>query len=89
MRWQLDRIDIFDRDEWTCQICGQPLMTGVAQLAHRIGQRKQFVKLYGAEVIHHPLNLLSVCSLQCNSAADISNRPAEVAQLVNEIRSKL
>ena len=86
-RWQLDRLDIFQRDDWTCQVCGGPL--SVPQLAHRIGQRKMFLKMYGKEVIHHPLNLVSVCSLECNAKVDISNRPAEVTELVQEIRSCL
>jgi hypothetical protein len=89
MRWQLDRLELFERDDWTCCVCGRPINLGTPQLAHRIGQRKQFIKLYGREVIHHPLNLASVCSLECNAVVDISNRPAEVARLVDEIRRTL
>jgi 5-methylcytosine-specific restriction endonuclease McrA len=86
MRWQLDRVDIFERDEWTCQVCGNSLTAGTPQLAHRIGQRKMFLKMYGKEIIHHPTNLVSVCSLECNAKVDISNRPEEVKKLVEEIK---
>ena len=86
-RWQFDRLDIFQRDDWTCQVCGGPL--SVPQLAHRIAQRKMYLKMYGAKVIHHPLNLVSVCGLECNAKVDISNRPAEVAELVKEIQEAM
>jgi 5-methylcytosine-specific restriction endonuclease McrA len=86
-RWQLDRIELFERDSWQCQVCGGPLTT--PQLAHRIGQRKQFLKLYGSQIIHHPLNLVSVCSLKCNAHVDISNRPADIADLVRQIKEEL
>ena len=89
MRWQVDRVDLFYRDEWTCQSCGKPILSGVPQLAHRIGQTKANLKLYGKEFIHHPLNMASVCSLRCNANLDISRNPAEVAKLIEAIRRKL
>jgi hypothetical protein len=89
MRWHLDRIDIFERDDWTCVVCGRPLLSGVPQLAHRIGQTKGNLKCYGPIIIHHPDNLASVCSLECNSTVDISRIPTEVDRVIAIILDKL
>ncbi len=80
---------IFARDGWLCQNCGQPIRLGSPQLAHRIPQSKMYLKRYSAEIIHHPDNLASVCSLACNDALDIRGHPLEVAALVEKISSQL
>jgi 5-methylcytosine-specific restriction endonuclease McrA len=82
MRWRLDRLELFERDDWTCVVCGRPLTSGVPQLAHRIGQTVGNLRQYGKRVIHHPANLASVCSLECNSAVDITRIPTEVDRVL-------
>lgn len=80
---------IFARDDWLCVVCGRPLRSGIPQLAHRIPQRKIYLKRYGAEIIHHPDNLASVESLGCNAKVDIGGRPLEVAALAEKIQEKM
>jgi len=87
-RWQLDRLEIFERDEWICQNCGKPINLGIPQVAHRIS--KGNVKFYGKAIIHHPLNLVSVCCNEpCNSAFNIDKRPEEVRELIKRIEEDL
>lgn len=69
-----------------CEVCG--LAPG-GQMAHRIPQNKRNLKRYGPRVIHHPLNIKWVCSLRCNSAASINNRPLAIQQLIDEIMEDL
>ncbi len=59
---------IYERDEWTC-VCGNSVhIYGTPQIAHRLSQSKVNLKKWGAEVIHHPVNLRAVCSLKCNAS---------------------
>lgn len=60
--------NVFDRDDWVCQVCGSRVTTETAQLAHRIPQKDFLIEKYGKDVIHHPENMLTTCSLQCNNA---------------------
>lgn len=80
---------IFARDGWLCQWCGRPIREGVPQLGHRIPQRKMYLKRYGAEVIHHPLNMASACSLLCNGRLDIGGQPREIERLAGKIMQKI
>jgi len=61
---------VFQRDLYTCRVCGLPIRQyGTPQLAHIIPQTKSNLRRLGADVIHGDDNLLSVCSLACNSRA--------------------
>jgi len=70
---------------WSCVVCGRSLSREVPQLAHRIAKTRFRLESYGPEVLHHSLNLVPVCSLKCNSACNIGNRPKEVIALVQRI----
>lgn len=74
---------LLERDHWTCRVCGQ----AANQLAHRIPQSKMNIKKYGKHVIHHSLNLVSVCSLRCNSSVIING--LEEKSLVADILALL
>lgn len=65
---------VFERDGWHCQICGEPVDISTAQMAHLIPQTKGNIQRYGEDVIHDADNLLTTCSLQCNAAAQVSNK---------------
>ena len=79
---------IFQRDGYTCRICGLPIRQhGTPQLAHRIAQTKANIKRYGKEVIHHDDNLWSTCSLECNARAMVNHSEAE--ELAESIRRQM
>ena len=64
---------------------------GNLQLAHRIPKAKSYLKKYGKEVIHHKLNLATVCSLKCNDAVllDPKTHPIEAQELIEKINEVL
>jgi hypothetical protein len=65
------------------------LRSGQPQLAHRIPKKKHLLERYGAQVIHHELNLVPVCSLGCNAKVDIGGFPQEIEKLASRIQSEL
>lgn len=74
--------------EGKCAVCKKPLLMDLfPQLAHRIGQG--YISVYGEKIIHHPLNLALVCSLECNGKVNLHNRPEEKKALLEEILSDL
>jgi hypothetical protein len=83
------KLRIFARDNWTCQVCGKMLIDGIPQLAHRINQSKMYLKKYGKEIIHHDLNMISVCSLKCNIAVSIYGKDKLIDDLVKKIKKIL
>lgn len=64
--------EVFERDEWTCQVCGKPVTPNTAQLAHLIPQSKAMISKYGEKIIHHPSNMLTTCSLACNNRVQVN-----------------
>ena len=66
-----------------------PCGNQASQLAHRIPQTKRNKYRYGEAVIHHELNLVPVCCLECNDAQGISNHPIEQAHLLAHIYEDL
>ena len=74
-----------------CEVCGKPVSYQTAQLAHIIEKSKANLKRYGAEIIHHPLNMKVVCSLRCNSAClrSPSTHPIEAQELIERIKEAL
>lgn len=87
---QEQRQEIFKRDEYTCQTCGGSIYRfGNPQLAHKIGQGAANVKRYSKEVIHHPLNMASVCSLRCNDAMNIGQKTKQADALAEKIKKEI
>ena len=78
-----------DSQGWICPVCKRNLNGdgAVAQWAHRIPQSQ--VKVYGKDIIHHPLNGVVVCSLACNQAVSVRNEPLWEAQMVAAIREAI
>ena len=74
-------------------LCGRPgcrERIGLdSQLAHRIPQRKWCISRWGLEVIHHPDNMVLVCSLACNAAVQLNPISLEAKALAAEIRKKI
>ena len=78
-----------DSQGWICPVCKRNLNGdgAVAQWAHRIPQSQ--VKVYGKDIIHHPLNGEVVCGLACNQVVSRRNEPLWEAQMVAAIREAI
>jgi hypothetical protein len=89
--YQENRIRMMVERGCKCEVCGKQLHLGNLQLAHRIPKTKGYLKQYGKEVIHHPLNLATVCSLECNSRVllDPKTHPIEAKELIERIKEEL
>ena len=89
-------LDIYDRDNWTCQRCNKP----ASQIAHLISKGKvnhKYVMRYVMEnypemtniksddIIHHKLNMIAVCGLECNSSYNIGNNIVKTNELIEKI----
>jgi 5-methylcytosine-specific restriction endonuclease McrA len=90
-KYQEERITLMFKRGCRCEVCGKPLHLGNLQLAHRIPKAKGYLKQYGKEVVHNPLNLATVCSLKCNDAVllDPKTHPIEAQELVRKIKDAL
>jgi hypothetical protein len=81
---------IFARQDWTCDVCGGPVIQyGTPQIAHGIAKTEGNLKVYGEEVVDHEDALHGVCSLRCNDACNIGHRPEEARALAERIKGKL
>ncbi|MCF7949880.1 MAG: HNH endonuclease [Spirochaetia bacterium] len=80
--------EVFNRDGWTCQVCGRNVNQSTGQLAHLIPQSKAMLNKYGKQIIHHPDNMLTTCSLRCNNAVQL-NIPMMQEQLARGIRKAI
>jgi hypothetical protein len=90
-KYQDERILLMFKRGCRCEVCGEPLHLSNLQIAHRIPKAKNYLKKYGKEVIHHPLNLATVCSLKCNDAVllDPKTHPIEAQELIRKIKDAL
>lgn len=86
-----DREAVFERDDWVCVHCERfaRLPGCQPQLAHRIPNTKAMRSRYGDEVIDHELNVAVTCSLECNNAIQLTNKPREADELAERIRSEI
>lgn len=73
------------RAGYRCEVCGKPTPLTDGQMAHRIPQRKHNLRLYGAAVIHHPLNIAWTCSLECNGKVSLGEHRWHIQALASEI----
>ena len=93
-------LDIYERDNWTCQRCNKR----ATQIAHRISKGKvnhkyviryiienypEMTHLKSDDIIHHKLNMIAVCDLECNSSFNIGNNIVKANKLIDEIIEEL
>jgi hypothetical protein len=84
------RNTLYYRQGGKCATCGAQLDWSGFQCAHRIPQRKHWVKKYGAEVIHHADNFRATCPNDiCNNAVSIGNNIYIADKIAAEIREYL
>lgn len=79
----MQRMQGLTRSKGKCEVCGKELVE--MQGAHRIANTKTNRERYGSFVIDHVKNIAIVCSLKCNDACNIGNRPGEVMKLIASI----
>lgn len=84
------RIERLNMSLGVCEVCGKPLAEGQMQLGHCIGQTIPNIKRYGTFFINSVYNAKYVCSLGCNSTADVGKSKGNVLKqlafiLINEI----
>jgi hypothetical protein len=89
-----DEIDTMRRFKYAkqdglCGVCRQPVPWMQFQLAHRIPQRKWCMARWGEEILHHHKNLVGVCGLECNAAAQLNPDGLEAALLSEEIKEEV
>ena len=69
-----------------CAVCGKSIHEyGTPQYAHRISNSKKSRSRYGSFIVDHTLNGEYTCSLSCNSALLIDNKPREILMLLADI----
>ena len=76
---QETRKELFERAEWLCEVCGQPLIMGQPQLAHRLPKTVSNLDKYGEDLIDDPLNLVVVDALRCNDSVLVKSGAQEAA----------
>ena len=72
----IDREYVFERDEYTCAVCGEYAMDRHPQLAHLIPNSKTMKKRYGNDIVNDNNNVVVTCSLHCNNAIQMTGSPA-------------
>ena len=87
--FQMKKQRIYIDRRGLCEVCGRFVLYSDYQLAHRIPKTKFNLKMYGPEVIHHPMNLALTCGLRCNAAVNINHKPIEKQRLIDEIEELL
>ena len=81
---------LFMRDGYKCQNCGRSIYTySFPQIAHCIAATVSNIKKYGKDVINHPYNLKSVCSLKCNDAMNIGFSTKQADELAEKIKQEI
>lgn len=90
-KMQEQRLQLLIERGSRCEVCGNHLTISNLQIAHRIPQSKANLKKYGKKIIHHPLNLATVCSLKCNSAVlcNPATMPITTQKLIKKIEENL
>ena len=83
------RFRVFSEQSGRCFTCGEPVSITQLELAHRISQSKTNLKLWGAEVIHHRLNLRGTHPGRCNSRASLNADSIEAEKLVYDIQKEI
>lgn len=68
---QEKRLELFAAADWKSVVSGEPLQSGVPQLAHRVARTRGALDKWGSEVVDHPLNLVPVRNLRENDFVNI------------------
>lgn len=73
---------------YTCEVCGKRFGASSLQLAHRIPKHKAYLKQWGENILHHPLNLVLTCD-KCNSSVILNPHDNYGKALIKEIEDYL
>lgn len=85
------KLSMYNKAHGRCEVCGKRIPFTEAQLAHRIPKTKNYLDIYGSDVINHPLNMAAVCSLKCNDAVLMkpATQPVKASELLHRIQEDL
>lgn len=95
------REQVLIRDFYTCQRCEATPGPQHLQIAHRMANTVEALDMLEKifpdrsrrwlqdNILDHPLNLVTTCSLSCNSSFNILKKPEVVAVVIDKIMSEL
>ena len=84
------RDTLYARQGGRCAVCGEMLDWMTFHAAHRIPQRKHWLRRYGKDVIHHPDNFFATCPTdRCNNAISIGNNRMRADDIAEEIEKNM
>ena len=83
------KFHLFSQQSGICFSCSKPMAITQMEAAHRIPDRKWTVKLWGQEVINHPLNFRGTHPGRCNSSAQLNPDSLEAERLAYTIQKAL
>ncbi len=90
--WARVRPAVFARDGYTCQAdgCGRMIAEGQPQVAHIMPAWDELYETYGEEIVDHPENLSTACSLECNKRLELKSKaPIAIEAQVARIRAAI
>jgi hypothetical protein len=79
-----ERLELYNRAEGICEVCGKSVSINDFQIAHRIPNSQVWLRKYGKEIIDHRFNK-KVTHPECNASVLLVNRPVEREILVDQI----
>lgn len=79
-----ERLDLYNKAEGICGVCGKPVSIHVFQIAHRIPNSPVWLRKYGKEIIDHRFNKV-VSHPECNAAVLLVDWPILREELVDKI----
>jgi 5-methylcytosine-specific restriction endonuclease McrA len=94
------RQKVLIRDFYTCQVCGDTPGPQNLQIAHRMANTVEALDMLEKmfpdrsrrwlqdNVLDHPHNLVTTCSLSCNDSCNILKKPVECAVVIDKIMSE-
>jgi 5-methylcytosine-specific restriction endonuclease McrA len=84
------KLSMYNKAHGRCEVCGKRVTFAESQCAHRIPKTKNYLEMYGPDIIHHPFNLAITCE-KCNQKVLIkpATQPVKASELLHKIYNDL